>query len=88
MATGLEHYRQAEQLIAAVTLPGMHPDGSPVVRADEPETIALAQVHATLALAAATALAGAGSYRYSLDYRAWRRSVGEPDSLRDDADGM
>jgi hypothetical protein len=56
VSTGLEHYRLAERLIAAVTLFGTHPDGSPIIRSDEPHTIALAQVHATLALAAATGI--------------------------------
>jgi hypothetical protein len=54
--TGPEHYAAAEQLLAGVTPDATHPDGSQVIRADEPETIAAAQVHATLALAAATAL--------------------------------
>ena len=48
--TGPEHWKQAERLIAGVTLSGTHPDGSPIIRSDEPQTIALAQVHATLAL--------------------------------------
>lgn len=47
--TGPEHYRQAERLIAAVTLDDGH------LIEDDPNVIALAQVHATLALAAATA---------------------------------
>lgn len=59
--TGPEHYQQAERLAAGVTLSGTHPDGSPIVRSDEPQTIALAQVHATLALAAATALSNGGA---------------------------
>jgi hypothetical protein len=47
----LDHHReQAERLIDGVTLDGTHPDGSPIVRSDEPQSIALAQVHATLAL--------------------------------------
>ena len=54
--TGPEHYREAEQLLAGVTLDATHPDGSPVIRSDEPQTLAAAQVHATLALAAATAM--------------------------------
>jgi len=51
--TGPEHYREAERLLAGVTPGSTHPDGSPVIRSDEPETIAAAQVHATLALAVA-----------------------------------
>ena len=48
MATGPEHYRRAEELLAR--------DG-PLTG----EVLATAQVHATLALAAATALVGGGS---------------------------
>jgi hypothetical protein len=50
MATGPEHFKLAEELIGYVKKDGgdMTPEG----RAD---MIALAQVHATLALAAATA---------------------------------
>jgi hypothetical protein len=52
---GPEHYRLAEWLAGSALLDGTHPDGSPIVRCDEMESIALAQVHATLALAAAVA---------------------------------
>ena len=52
MATGPQHYRAAERLIAAVSS-DTRSDRAPLVSKDEPETIALAQVHATLALAAA-----------------------------------
>ena len=58
--TDPEHYRAAERLLAGVTMGTTHPDGSPVIRAGEPETIAAAQVHATLALAAAQAVARLG----------------------------
>jgi hypothetical protein len=56
--TGPEHYREAERLLGV---------------AEEPEDIRLAeaQVHATLALAAATALPAA------------QRAAGEPDGDRD-----
>jgi hypothetical protein len=48
--TGPEHYREAEKLLAAQYVPN-----SNVVHADaDAEVIAMAQVHATLALAAAT----------------------------------
>lgn len=52
--TGPEHYREAERLIATLDH-GDHGDGSPIVRADDTAAILLAQVHATLADAAATA---------------------------------
>ena len=45
--TGPDHYREAEQLIRHVE--GLHPSDDPT------DHLALAQVHATLALAAATA---------------------------------
>ncbi|MFC8583341.1 hypothetical protein ACFUGD_02010 [Streptomyces sp. NPDC057217] len=48
--TGPEHYRKAEQLLAEATTDG--PEGVYFVR---PENLAAAQVHATLALAAAAA---------------------------------
>ena len=54
--TGPEHYAEAERLIADV----VEGDGTPSLSANETPgwiacTIAIAQVHATLALAAATA---------------------------------
>jgi hypothetical protein len=68
--TGPEHYKVAESLLAAATLSGEHPDGSPIIRKDEPEALAAAQVHATLALAAAHAM-GIGDLP-SPDWDAWR----------------
>ncbi|MGW7355139.1 hypothetical protein ACWGI0_00210 [Streptomyces sp. NPDC054802] len=50
MATGPEHYREAERLVAIVD-EGHAVDTSLLV----PELLAMAHVHATLALAAATA---------------------------------
>ncbi len=51
--TGPEHYRRAEQLVESVT----RIDGDEIsVVNNHPGRIAAAQVHATLALAAATAL--------------------------------
>ena len=50
--TGPEHYREAERLLAEEVF--ITPHGT-VTRSFE-ETVAAAQVHATLALAAATAL--------------------------------
>ena len=61
--TGPEHYREAEQLLNEAD------DDSTIVPAD---LIAQAQVHATLALAAATALVAGDDGRTGLsDYDAW-----------------
>ena len=55
--TGPEHYRRAEQLVESVTRRGKGPFQPAIVVSDpSPEKIAAAQVHAVLALAAATAL--------------------------------
>jgi hypothetical protein len=51
--TGPEHYKQAEELLAPVPDPGQVLQ---VGNRPHPEDVARAQVHATLALAAATAL--------------------------------
>ena len=59
MATGPDHYRRAEELPAR--------DG-PLTG----EMLAIAQVHAMLALAAATALAGIGR----IEADAWRQIAG------------
>lgn len=66
--TGPEHYRQAERLLAEAAVEGA--EGIYFVR---PENLAAAQAHATLALAAATALSGE-------DESAWREAVGVPRS--------
>jgi hypothetical protein len=65
--TGPEHYREAERLLEASKDRGS---------ADETARIAEAQVHATLALAAATALSGAD------DDQAWQRAAGLPPEPR------
>jgi hypothetical protein len=59
MATGPEHYRRAEELLAC--------DG-PLTG----EVLATAQVHATLALAAATAMAAVGR----IEADAWHELAG------------
>lgn len=71
--TGPDHFKAAEELAAGVELYGgdFTPDG----RADQ---IALAQVHATLAIAAATALSTYGVMPVN-DYLAWREACGEPE---------
>lgn len=66
MVSGPEHYRLAEELVGYVKESGG--DFTPEGRAD---SIALAQVHATLALAAAHALSGT-----SRDKRAWVAAAG------------
>lgn len=50
--TGTEHYREAERLLADCVDSNGNPPTSPAPELDQ--CIALAQVHATLALAAAT----------------------------------
>jgi hypothetical protein len=52
--TGPEHYLTAQRLMSGLVI-GVHPSGEPKIRDDEPHTIAAAQVHALLALTAATA---------------------------------
>lgn len=68
---GPEHYREAERL-ARMALPVADPAGALVIAQ-------LATAHATLALAAATALndndAEAGGMPVA-DYRAWRKTAG------------
>lgn len=67
---GPEHYSKAEGLIALV-------DDLPYGEATGPELIAEAQVHATLALAAATALTGHGAgYLDDPEIKAWREAAG------------
>ncbi|MET9228104.1 hypothetical protein [Lentzea sp. NPDC003310] len=76
---GPEHYAAAEQFLAAATADDVEPGG-----AVQTSNLAVAQVHATLALAAATAMAGAnitarGSVLAALpsaDLTAWRDVAG------------
>ena len=63
--TGPEHYAEAEKLLADPNY------GEPKGIARS-ETVAAAQVHATLALVAATALGAA----HPLDTQAWRNAAG------------
>jgi hypothetical protein len=58
--SGPEHYRQAEWLIDQITLDGTHPDRLA-------DYCALAQVHATLALTAATVDAAYGEMSINAD---------------------
>lgn len=77
MATGPEHYQKAEQLLADVRKAQASMTGKPSAE-HIAQFIAQAQVHAALALAAATALdpseCGAPEYR---EYQAWRVVAGE-----------
>lgn len=71
--TGPEHYRMAEQLLAE-SMSELRPNDEGHCEADR--TIAAAQVHATLALAAATADQPALEPADSLMRRAWRAVTG------------
>ncbi|GLZ34858.1 hypothetical protein Lesp02_70450 [Lentzea sp. NBRC 105346] len=73
--TGPEHYREAEQLLAYIE-DGAYRDRMHLSEAAEHSIAARAQVHATLALAAATALAGE---RLPFgDFAAWNEVAGVP----------
>ena len=73
MATGPEHYRIAERFMAQYGRDDT--DG----HALSMEVLAAAQVHATLALAAATWLVADGDGRLPLVISdSWRRAVAEP----------
>lgn len=70
--TGPEHYKRAEELLAAVETDDV---GTPYVR-NEQWTITAAQVHATLALAAATALNDPDSAGfYKVDRLEWEAAA-------------
>ncbi|WP_406467089.1 hypothetical protein [Streptomyces sp. NBC_01594] len=69
--TGPEHYRAAEKLLDHAF--GIEDRGS----AEDVSLLAEAQVHATLALAAATAMHGhPDGQMHSSDYNAWDDAVG------------
>ncbi|WP_084518046.1 hypothetical protein [Microtetraspora niveoalba] len=74
--TGPEHYREAERLLVGCKTQ----DGALLIEEGTAEVLAAAQVHATLALAAATALlspVAAGGYDDDRDLRAWRAAAGK-----------
>lgn len=85
MATGPEHYRMAEALLAACQLTDSGDDDCPEVYPAIPgndgvdevsNTLRAAQVHATLALAAATALPEIGNAAFIDDDRLeWSRAT-------------
>ena len=69
--TGPEHYREAERLLQPIAVDG--PPGAWVVEPSGTAAIAMAQVHATLALAAATAYPAVKDYfgDEATDSREW-----------------
>lgn len=74
---GPEHYRAAENLLAeALNL------GSSVPRGDIQAVVEIAQVHATLAHAAATAMASIDRMPEE-DFVAWDKSAGVPTRSED-----
>lgn len=72
---GAAHYRESERLIASLT----RPDGGlrGLLSTTSAQTLALAQVHATLALAGATAMAAVDDMHYE-DFTAWDDVAGRP----------
>lgn len=78
--TGPQHYTEAERLLALVadwSRPrlGQVPHQALIAPADIVANLAAAQVHATLAQAAATALALAGQFTLA-DSDAWQNAAG------------
>jgi hypothetical protein len=71
--TGPEHYRKAEALLEAANS-GANPHSD-----QEPRLVAQAQVHATLALAAATGMQSKPSEAYRRD-GAWEAVAGRSDA--------
>ena len=68
--TGPEHYDRAEQLLEMAGDDGMGSDA-------ERYHIEAAQVHATLALAAACALGARDGGMPKMDYAEWRQAAGQ-----------
>lgn len=77
MATGPEHYREAEEHVGFAMATSLDSEAR--------FHLAAAQVHATLALAAATAL-GSRHDMYDLDFEAWDRVAGVQDDEDEDGD--
>lgn len=93
MSTGVEHYAEAERLIAGITHAGaLLPDNRVLDCGDHSQVLQLIQAHATLALAAATALGHReasdheDSYGTSIlpddDYTAWWKAASEGPAAR------
>ncbi|WP_428956147.1 hypothetical protein [Streptomyces sp. cg35] len=79
--TGPEHYRQAERHLSGASHTNGR-GGHPVDPVGAAHHLAMAQVHATLALAAATALSnpdrGSATAHVNADSAAWREAAGVP----------
>ncbi len=81
--TGPEHYREAEWLIAQVTETSNYSGHRVLVASEYPgdsaaEVLALAQVHATLALAAAQAMTPGTRSVNTAERRAWAAAAETP----------
>ncbi|MFZ4264471.1 hypothetical protein [Streptomyces arboris] len=77
--TGPEHYREAERLIeTAADILRPHDEGP----CEADRVLAAAQVHATLALAAATALNDAEDGMPQSAYQEWRATAGTKQDRR------
>jgi hypothetical protein len=77
--TGPEHYREAERLVAeADTILRPHDEGP----CEADRVLAAAQVHATLALAAATALNDAEDGMPIAEFQAWHSTAGTKQNRR------
>ncbi|WP_282698054.1 hypothetical protein [Streptomyces sp. CC208A] len=74
--TGPEHYREAERHLSAASFTD-RPGGRPA-HPDASHHIAMAQAHATLALAAATAMSGREEGMHQVDFEAWDKAAGVP----------
>ncbi|MEU6057938.1 hypothetical protein [Streptomyces sp. NPDC047097] len=71
--TGPDHYREAERLLGMAY--HFTYGGDPVTGA---ALAAEAQAHATLALAAATAMSGSSTGMSRIDFTAWDKAAGVP----------
>lgn len=71
--TGPEHYQEAERLLAQAHIPSRDRAQPGWLTADE--LVAEAAVHATLAQAAAFALAGNQFMANTYDFEAWREAA-------------
>ena len=79
MRTGPQHYREAERLLH---------DAEEAVDWEPLVAVAIAQVHATLAAAAATALTAGTSYRaVQADMTEWRHAAGNQTAAERDRIG-
>ncbi|MER8219736.1 hypothetical protein ABTZ58_03880 [Streptomyces sp. NPDC094143] len=72
--TGPEHYREAERLIRSLKTDS----GAVYIEPGNEQVSAIAQVHATLALAAATAMSGTKNGMAPVDFKAWDAVAGVP----------